>query len=77
MQVNVHDAKTRLSKLLQLVEAGERVTICRNGQPVAEIIPAGSGAIELGAGRGEVKADSDDWWQAMGEADAEAFTDGR
>jgi len=73
----VHDAKTRLSKLLRLVEAGERVTICRNGQPAAEIVPVRSGAIELGAGCGEAKADSDDWWQAMSEADAEAFADGR
>jgi antitoxin (DNA-binding transcriptional repressor) of toxin-antitoxin stability system len=34
-QVNVHEAKTELSKLLELVEAGERVIIARAGRPVA------------------------------------------
>jgi antitoxin (DNA-binding transcriptional repressor) of toxin-antitoxin stability system len=36
-QVNTHEAKTRLSELLQRVERGERVRICRNGEPVAEL----------------------------------------
>ena len=35
--VNTHEAKTRLSSLLEAVERGERVTICRNGKPVAEL----------------------------------------
>ena len=39
MQVNMHEAKTRLSKLVELVERGERVVIARNGRPVAELIP--------------------------------------
>ncbi len=38
--VNTHEAKTRLSELLRLVEErDERVRICRNGHPVAEIGP--------------------------------------
>lgn len=37
LTVNTHEAKTRLSALLQRVEAGEVVVICRNGKPVAEI----------------------------------------
>jgi len=36
-QVNVHEAKTTLSKLLERVEAGEDVVIARNGQPVARL----------------------------------------
>lgn len=36
--VNTHQAKTRLSSLLALVEErGETVLICRNGKPVAEL----------------------------------------
>ena len=36
--VNTHEAKTRLSALLQDVEErGEVVVICRNGKPVAEL----------------------------------------
>lgn len=38
-RVNVYEAKNRLSKLLQEVEAGRRVLICRNGVPVAELVP--------------------------------------
>jgi prevent-host-death family protein len=33
--VNVHEAKTHLSKLLVRVEAGERIVIARAGKPVA------------------------------------------
>lgn len=38
-QVNIHEAKTQLSKLLEEVEAGERVVIARAGQPVAVLAP--------------------------------------
>lgn len=38
ISVNTHEAKTRLSKLLEAVEKkGELVRICRNGKPVAEL----------------------------------------
>jgi len=33
--VNVHEAKTHLSRLLQRVERGERIVIARAGRPVA------------------------------------------
>ena len=35
--VNVHEAKTHLSRLLKQVEAGEEVIIARNGKPVARL----------------------------------------
>jgi prevent-host-death family protein len=38
-QVNVHEAKTELSRLLEAVEAGERVVIARAGSPVAVLVP--------------------------------------
>jgi prevent-host-death family protein len=38
-QVNVHEAKTQLSRLLQEVEEGEEVVIARNGEPVAKLVP--------------------------------------
>jgi prevent-host-death family protein len=37
--VNVHDAKTNLSRLLKDVEAGEEIIIARDGQPVARLVP--------------------------------------
>lgn len=36
--VNVHQAKTELSRLLVRVEAGENVVIARRGEPVARLI---------------------------------------
>lgn len=42
--VNVHQAKTQLSRLLARVEAGEEVVIARRGEPVARLVscrPAG------------------------------------
>ncbi|MBA2722800.1 MAG: type II toxin-antitoxin system prevent-host-death family antitoxin, partial [Methylibium sp.] len=37
--VNVHEAKTQLSKLIEAVEAGEEVIIARAGKPVARLMP--------------------------------------
>jgi prevent-host-death family protein len=39
IEVNVHEAKTQLSKLLTCVAAGEEVTISRYGKPVAKLAP--------------------------------------
>jgi prevent-host-death family protein len=38
MEVNIHEAKTQLSRLLQRVAAGEEVTIANRGIPVARLI---------------------------------------
>lgn len=38
--MNMHEAKTRLSELVRLVEAGEKVVLARNGSPVVELVPA-------------------------------------
>jgi prevent-host-death family protein len=39
VEVGVHEAKTKLSKLLALAEAGEDVVITRGGKPVAKLVP--------------------------------------
>jgi len=36
-QVNIHEAKTRLSQLLARVEAGEEIIIARSGRPIARL----------------------------------------
>ena len=38
-KVNIHDAKTRLSSLIERVEAGEEIVIARAGRPVARLAP--------------------------------------
>ena len=40
VRVGSFEAKTKLSELLDKVEAGETVTITRHGKPVAQLIPA-------------------------------------
>jgi prevent-host-death family protein len=37
--VNMHEAKTRLSELVELARQGQRVIIARSGVPVAELVP--------------------------------------
>jgi prevent-host-death family protein len=37
--VNMHEAKTRLSELVELVRQGQPVTIARAGVPVADLVP--------------------------------------
>ena len=41
-QVNIPEATTHLSRLLEEVEAGEEVIIARNGKPVAQLVPVRS-----------------------------------
>ena len=37
--VNIHEAKTHLSRLVERVEAGEELVIARAGRPVARLVP--------------------------------------
>lgn len=56
--MNVHEAKTHLSKLLAAVEDGEEVVIARAGKPVARLVPDRSGAKpdrRPGWGKGKIK----------------------
>ena len=40
LTTNIHDAKTHFSALLARVERdGEHVVVCRNGKPVADLVP--------------------------------------
>ena len=62
-QVNVHEAKTQLSRLLEAVESGERVVIARGGEPVAELVryrpKARRRKLGAFAGQGRIHADFD------------------
>jgi len=55
--VNVHEAKSTLSKLLERVEAGERVVIARAGRPVADLVPHAAVNIVYGTAAGVVHYD--------------------
>ena len=79
MQVNIHEAKTQLSRLLELVEQGETIVIARNGQPVAELVPARRlGGFPFGIARQEpLVTPGDDWWQSMSDTEADDWMEGR
>lgn len=38
-QVGMHEAKTKLSQLVERAQAGEDITITRRGKPVARLVP--------------------------------------
>ncbi len=63
-QVNVHEAKTELSRLLEEVEGGERVVIARAGEPVAVLVPYRVAVrrrrLGLFAGQAKIHADFDE-----------------
>lgn len=78
MQVNIHQAKTQLSRLLELVEQGETVVIARNGKPVAELVLARRQGLPLGIAKTEPLVPSGDaWWQPMMDEDAKDCIAGR
>jgi prevent-host-death family protein len=59
--VNIHYAKTNLSRLLEAVGAGEEVVISRAGRPIAKIVPfvAPTRTLGLDAGLVTIAADFD------------------
>jgi prevent-host-death family protein len=72
--VNVHEAKTHLSRLLARVEAGEEIVIARGGRPVARLVPVAQQTAPraLGMDRGRVRI-ADDFDAPLPEALLGAF----
>jgi prevent-host-death family protein len=62
--VDVHEAKTHLSHLLERVQRGERITIAKAGRPIAVLGPVEGNAskrpIGLDRGRVVIHANFDD-----------------
>lgn len=76
--VNIHDAKTRLSQLIERVEAGEEIVIARAGRPVARLTPlkARLGPRRLGRLDGRFRI-PDDFNSPLPDDLFEAFLGGR
>lgn len=56
-QVNIYEAKTNLSRLVDEAAAGSEIVIARHGHPVAKLVAAdarGSGKRPLGLYRGQI-----------------------
>jgi prevent-host-death family protein len=78
-RVSIAEAKNKLPELIKAVENGERVTICRHGKPVVDIVRTArkpASEIEFGAlSHLKVELDSD-WWKPMSKEEAEMFWKG-
>lgn len=55
--VNIHEAKTQLSRLLERVAAGERVIIAKAGTAVADLVPHRPTKVRFGSLRDELDYD--------------------
>ena len=66
--VNMHEAKTQLSKLVARVEGGEQIVITRAGTPAAKLVPvspAKPGKRTLGGWEGKMRMPTDAEWEEM------------
>jgi len=77
MQVSVHEAKTHLSRLLDLIQDGKEVIIHRNGKPVARLEAVRqSHEAPFGAMRGEFQM-KEGWERPLTDEETDAFWDGK
>lgn len=53
--INVHQAKTHLSRILEQVLAGEEIVIARNGEPVAKLVPLSKAPRRPGRLKGKIR----------------------
>ena len=58
-QVNIHEAKTHFSKLIELAQAGEELVIAKSGKPVARLLPVAREPRRLGLLDGEIEVPED------------------
>lgn len=49
MLVNMHEAKSKLSKLIVAAEAGDEVIIARRGKPAVKLVPVTSKTFRFGS----------------------------
>lgn len=73
-KLNIHEAKTHLSRYLAKVQAGEEIILCKNGQPIAQIVPLPQSKKRrlFGAAQGKVKIDSR-FFEALTEKELPGF----
>ncbi|WP_446225774.1 type II toxin-antitoxin system Phd/YefM family antitoxin [Nocardia sp. IBHARD005] len=55
--VNIHEAKTHLSRLLERVSKGERIVISKAGRPIADLVPHRSAPVTIGGLSGQLTYD--------------------
>ena len=79
LTVNIHDAKTQLSKLVDQAARGEAFIIAKAGKPMVKVIPLGKAevgtATRLGFMAGEFSVPDD--FDQMGDSEIESLFAGR
>ena len=74
MQVNIYDAKTQLSQLVERAMAGEEVVIAKAGKAMVKLTPVRDAAERvLGAARGRYQL-PEGWERAMNDTEYGEFT---
>ena len=71
--INVHDAKTHFSKLLELAHGGQEIVLSKAGVPYARLVPLAPAARQRKAGRlaGQVEAA---FFEPLPEEELQAWT---
>jgi prevent-host-death family protein len=78
-RVNMHEAKTHLSRLVERVEGGEEIVISRAGKPAAKLVPVSpekKGRRKLGGWEGKFEMPSDEEWEKMDKEIEQLFEEG-
>ena len=78
IRLNIHEAKTHLSRYLPLLEAGETIILCKRNVPIAEIRPIEKRRTkprELGFAKGEFEV-TDAFFEPLPEDLLAAFEGG-
>jgi antitoxin (DNA-binding transcriptional repressor) of toxin-antitoxin stability system len=77
VKVNLHEAKSQLSELLELVDAGETVVIARNEKPAEELVPVKRKAgFPFGIAQDDrLVPPGDEWWAPMNDEELEHWCD--
>ncbi|GAA5144776.1 hypothetical protein GCM10025768_01000 [Microbacterium pseudoresistens] len=73
IQVNMHEAKSQLSALVEKVLAGEQVTIARAGSPVVDLVMHRESGPVIGMLRGEFSYDAEEFDAADAEITAQFY----
>jgi prevent-host-death family protein len=80
MKVSVADAKNKLPELIKAAEKGERITICRRGKPVADLVRTTSSSRKkpkFDTLKGKVIILDPDWWKPMTDQEVDDLLEGR
>jgi prevent-host-death family protein len=74
--VNIHEAKTHLSRLVERVEAGEEIIIAKAGRPAARLVPIEGVRKPVKTGGLKARTPVPDDFNTMFEKDIEALFGG-